>query len=119
MLPERFGPWKTIHKRLLQWSADGTWERHPQRVQAAADAEGAIDWDVSVDSMVMRAHQHAASARKALPPAVSLKGAVEMGHQIEPVWAGLAPHLAEVVRQVRDWAARAAAPHTPRRREHG
>ncbi|MGW6577718.1 transposase, partial [Streptomyces sp. NPDC054945] len=25
-LPERFGPWKTVHKRHLLWSADGTWE---------------------------------------------------------------------------------------------
>ncbi|NED84046.1 transposase, partial [Streptomyces sp. SID11233] len=26
-LPERFGPWKTVHKRHLRWSADGTCER--------------------------------------------------------------------------------------------
>lgn len=108
-LPERFGPWKTIHKRLLQWSADGTWERLLQQVQAAADAEGAIDWDVSVDSTVMRAHQHAAGARKALPPRASSKGAEAMGHQIESAWAGLVAHLAEVVRQVRVWAARGVA----------
>ncbi|MBO8200844.1 transposase [Streptomyces smyrnaeus] len=24
-LPERFGPWQTIHKRHLLWSAEGTW----------------------------------------------------------------------------------------------
>ncbi|WP_405851895.1 IS5 family transposase [Streptomyces sp. NBC_00090] len=72
-LPERFGPWKTVHKRHVQWSADGTWERLLQQVQAVADAEGAIDWDISVDSTVMRAHQHAAGARTA-PPPVSLKG---------------------------------------------
>ncbi|MFJ1548248.1 transposase [Streptomyces sp. NPDC088246] len=46
-LPERFGPWKTVYKRHLQWSADGTWERLLQEVQAVADAEGAIDWDAS------------------------------------------------------------------------
>ncbi|MFI2184111.1 IS5 family transposase [Streptomyces sioyaensis] len=73
-LPERFGPWKTVHKRHLQWSADGTWERLLQQIQAVADAEGSIDWDVSVDSTVMRAHQHAAGARKAPPLAVSRKG---------------------------------------------
>lgn len=108
-LPERFGPWKTVHKRLLQWSADGTWERLLQQVQAAADVEGEIDWDISVDSTVMRAHQHAVGARKALPPPVSSKGAEAMGHQIEPVWVGLAVHLAEVVQQVKVWAARAEA----------
>jgi hypothetical protein len=32
--------------------------------QAKADAIGDIDWLVSVDSTVVRAHQHAAGARK-------------------------------------------------------
>lgn len=86
-LPERFGPWKTVHKRHVQWSADGTWERLLQQVQAVADAEGAIDWDISVDSTVMRGHQHAAGARTA-PPPVSLKGAAVVEHQIDPAWEG-------------------------------
>ncbi|CAL9340125.1 hypothetical protein SUDANB132_00246 [Streptomyces sp. enrichment culture] len=34
------------------------------RLQSLADAEGAITWDLSVDSTVCRAHQHAAGARK-------------------------------------------------------
>ncbi|MGW7615041.1 IS5 family transposase [Streptomyces antimycoticus] len=68
-LPERFGPWQTVHKRHALWSADGTWDRLLQQVQARVDAEGGIDWDVSVDSSVMRAHQHAAGAPKAAPPA--------------------------------------------------
>jgi hypothetical protein len=33
-------------------------------LQARADAEGLITWDVSVDSTVARAHQHAAGARR-------------------------------------------------------
>lgn len=56
-LPERFGPWKTVYERHRLWSADGTWERLLQQVQAAADAAGEIDWDVSVDSTTVRAHQ--------------------------------------------------------------
>ncbi|MFD9813313.1 hypothetical protein [Streptomyces sp. NPDC059080] len=32
--------------------------------QAKADAVGDIDWLVSVDSTVVRVHQHAAGARK-------------------------------------------------------
>ncbi|RKS97072.1 DDE family transposase [Streptomyces sp. 3211.6] len=39
-LPERFGPWKTVYERHRLWSADGTWERLLQQVQAAADAVG-------------------------------------------------------------------------------
>jgi transposase len=61
-LPERFGPWKTVYERHRLWSADGTWERLLQQVQAAADGAGEIDWDVSVDSAIVRAHQHAAGA---------------------------------------------------------
>ncbi|MBH1933620.1 transposase [Streptomyces sp. AV19] len=53
-LPERFGPWKTVYERHRLWSADGTWERLLQQVQAAA---GEINWDVSVDSTIIRAHR--------------------------------------------------------------
>ncbi|MFH9656401.1 IS5 family transposase [Streptomyces anulatus] len=73
-LPERFGPWKTVYERHRLWSADGTWERLLQQVQAAADAAGEIDWDISVDSTVVRAHQHAAGARTDPPPAPGSKG---------------------------------------------
>lgn len=34
-----------------------------------------IDWDISVDSTIVRAHQHAVGARTDLPPATRLKGA--------------------------------------------
>ncbi|WP_398854109.1 IS5 family transposase [Streptomyces lateritius] len=64
-LPEPYGPWKTVYERHRRWSADGTWGRLLQQVQAQADAAGGIDWDVSVDSTSIRAHQHAAGARKA------------------------------------------------------
>ncbi|MFF1736848.1 transposase, partial [Streptomyces sp. NPDC058247] len=53
--PERFGPWKTVYERHGLWSADGTWERLHQQVQAPADAAVEIDWDVSVDSTIVRA----------------------------------------------------------------
>ncbi|MFI6847264.1 IS5 family transposase [Kitasatospora sp. NPDC050467] len=67
-LPERYGPWKTVHERHRRWSADGTWEMLLRRIQAEADAAGEIDWDVSVDSTSVRAHHHAAGARHAPPP---------------------------------------------------
>jgi transposase len=67
-LPARFGKWKTVHDRHRRWSADGTWERLLLSVQAHADAEGQIDWNmVSVDSTTCRVHQHAASARTDAP----------------------------------------------------
>ncbi|WP_414719158.1 IS5 family transposase [Streptomyces sp.] len=70
-LPERFGPWKTVYERHRSWSADGTWEGLLQQARAAADAAGELDWDISVDSTIMRAHQHAAGARTEGPPAGS------------------------------------------------
>ncbi|WP_405698928.1 IS5 family transposase [Streptomyces sp. NBC_01383] len=73
-LPERFGPWETVYKRHRRWSADGTWQMLLSRIQVAEDAEGGIDWDVSVDSTAVRAHQHAAGARKKRPRPPSLKG---------------------------------------------
>ncbi|WP_420709375.1 IS5 family transposase [Streptomyces sp. NRRL B-3648] len=71
-LPERYGPWKTVHERHRRWSADGTCEMLLRRIQAETDAAGEIDWDVSVDSTSVRAHHHAAGARHAPPP--SFKG---------------------------------------------
>jgi transposase len=45
-LPERFGPWKTVYERHRLWSADGTWKYLLQQIQAAADADGEVDWDI-------------------------------------------------------------------------
>lgn len=108
-LPERFGPWKTVYERHRLWSADGTWERLLQQVQAAADAAGEIDWDVSVDSTIVRAHQRAAGARIDPPPAPASKGAEVPERQDETPWQSLHALLVEVVREVRAWAARGAA----------
>ncbi|MFC8765897.1 IS5 family transposase [Streptomyces sp. NPDC057193] len=67
-LPERYGSWKSAYERHRRWSADGTWDRILQAVQAHADLAGRIDWGmVGVDSTSCRAHQHAAGARKAAP----------------------------------------------------
>ena len=107
-LPERFGPWKTVYERHRLWSADGTWERLLQQVQTAADTAGEIDWNTSVDSTIVRAHQHAAGARTGPPPAPGSKGAERPEHQSETSWQSLHARLAEVVREVRAWAARGA-----------
>lgn len=104
-LPERFGPWKTVYEQHRLWSADGTWEWVLQQVQTAA---GQIDWQVSVDSTAIRAHQSAAGARHAPPPALGgpPKGASGAEHQHERLWRGL---LVGVVQKTRDSAAPAVA----------
>ncbi|MGW2492861.1 IS5 family transposase [Streptomyces sp. NPDC001606] len=65
-VPERYGPWATLHTRFRRWAADGTFDRMLRAAQARADAAGDIEWLVSVDSTVVRAHQHAAGAKKGL-----------------------------------------------------
>lgn len=64
-LPEWYGPRKTVCERFRHWSADGTWDRLLAHVQQHSDAVGEVDWSiVCVDSTAVRAHQHAAGARK-------------------------------------------------------
>jgi transposase len=63
-VPERYGPWQSVYGLFRRWQRNGTWKRILTGLQARADAAGLITWDVSVDSTVARAHQHAAGARK-------------------------------------------------------
>lgn len=62
-VPERYGSWKTAHERLRRWSADGTWDKILAAVQVKDDGQP-VEWVVSVDSSIVRAHQHSAGARK-------------------------------------------------------
>src|ERR687887_473067 len=60
-VPARYGPWQTVYGLFRRWQRDGTWSQILTRLQAQADAKGLITWEVSVDSTIARAHQHAAS----------------------------------------------------------
>jgi len=71
-LPESFGPWQTVWKRHRRFSTDGTWDQIQTHLLAQADAAGDLDWDVSVDSTINRAHQHATNmTRQSLAEAAS------------------------------------------------
>ena len=64
-LPEHFGPWRTVYSRFRRWHAAGVWERVLSTLQAEADAAGELDWSVHfLDGTTVRAHQHAAGAKK-------------------------------------------------------
>jgi transposase len=63
-LPECYGSWAAAYSLFRRWQRDGTWARILTALQTVADADGRIVWDVSVDSTIARAHQHAAGARK-------------------------------------------------------
>ena len=64
-LPERYGPVGTVSSRFYRWCRAGVWDRILSALQAEADARGEIDWDLHfVDATIVRAHQHAAGARR-------------------------------------------------------
>ncbi len=57
-LPERLGDWNSVWRRFDRWARKGVW----QRVFAALQ-DTDLEWLI-LDSTVVRAHQHAAGARK-------------------------------------------------------
>jgi transposase len=67
-LPDSFGPWQTIWKRHKRFSTDGTWDKIHARLVAEADTAGDVEWNVSVDSTINRAHQHATTLSRIEAP---------------------------------------------------
>ena len=63
-VPEQYAPWPTLYGLFRRWQRAGVWDTILSALQAHADADGRIGWDVSVDSATSRAHQHAAGARR-------------------------------------------------------
>jgi len=63
-MPARYGSRSTCADRLARWEREGVWDRLLTEVQAKSDAVGEVVWEVSVDSTTVRAHQHAAGAKK-------------------------------------------------------
>jgi transposase len=63
-LPEEFGPWQTVWKRHHRFSIDGTYQQMFDTVRSSYGIDGPDDLAalLSVDSSVVRAHQHAAGA---------------------------------------------------------
>jgi len=64
-LPERYGPWQSVATRFYRWVASGLWDAILAALQQQGDAAGQLDWSAHyVDGSVIRAHQHAAGARR-------------------------------------------------------
>ena len=65
-LPEEFGPWQTVWKRHHRFCLDGTYQRMFDVVRSSygIDADDDLAQLLSIDSSVVRAHQHAAGAPK-------------------------------------------------------
>lgn len=73
-VPTEFGPWQTLWKRHRRYSGDGTWDKVLAVLLAEADAADRIDWSVSVDSTISRAHQHAANLTRDTGGPIELSG---------------------------------------------
>ena len=65
-LPADLPAWQTVWYRFDRWAKDGTLDAVLVALQGQAHAAGELEWVVSVDSTIARAHQHAAGARHAL-----------------------------------------------------
>jgi transposase len=76
-LPPGFGNWSSLYGRHRRWSLDGTWEKILDALRAGCDEAEGKDWTVSADSTVVRAHQHAAGARRAVPAELARGGRPE------------------------------------------
>ena len=59
-LPERLGDYRTVKRRYYRWIEMGVLDRMLQAFAQEAD----LEW-LMIDSTIVRAHQHAAGARRA------------------------------------------------------
>jgi putative transposase len=57
-LPERYGKWKTVHKRFTRWAKAGVWERVFASLVSDPDNRYLM-----LDSTLVRVHQQAAGGK--------------------------------------------------------
>ena len=57
-LPERYGKWKSVHKRFSRWAKAGVWERVFDTLTGDPDNQYLM-----LDTTLVRAHQQAASGK--------------------------------------------------------
>lgn len=72
-LPERFGNWNTIYKNFNRWSEQGVWARVLEKTQSLARESGDLDWVASIDSTIVRVHQHGATLPRTTGGSVELQ----------------------------------------------
>jgi transposase len=58
-LPERYGPYTTVYNRYNRWAKAGVWLRIFEALAARSPQSMQL-----LDSSIIRAHQHAAGAKK-------------------------------------------------------
>ncbi|MGY1948675.1 IS5 family transposase [Nocardia asiatica] len=63
-VPAKYGSWQAVYGLFRRWQRAGSWAVIVTSLQVEAESAGVIDWQVSVDSTITRAHPHAAGARR-------------------------------------------------------
>ena len=64
-LPKRYGAWQTVSGRFYRWQRNGLWQQLLEELQHQAETIGQVNWEIHyVDGSIVRAHQHAAGAKR-------------------------------------------------------
>ncbi|WP_051163751.1 hypothetical protein [Nocardia brevicatena] len=63
-MPPQYGSWQAVYSLFRRRQRAGAWVFVLKMLQAFADVGGDIDWQVSVNSTIMRAPRHVARARR-------------------------------------------------------
>ena len=92
-LPERFGPWQTVHRYFSQWRRSGVFAGIIEALQIKLDDQGLIDWELwCVDGANVRGSRAAAGAGKKVStttrtnPRTTRWAAVEAGLDPSSTW---------------------------------
>lgn len=78
-LPECFDPWKTVYSRFCKWREDGTLQLVFKTLNADADYE-----NLSIDSTLIKAHQHSAGVKKGQPITKTTSTLGKAGAETQP-----------------------------------
>lgn len=58
-LPDRYGPWESVYSRFKKWRDDGILDNIFRLLAMEAELQ-----ELSMDSTIVRAHQHSSGAKK-------------------------------------------------------
>ena len=78
-LPERFGESNSVFQRLNRWAKKGMWQRVFDALQ-----DPDLEW-VMLDATIVRAHVHAAGARKKVALRNSADRVADSGRKFMPL----------------------------------
>ena len=109
-VPERYGTWQSIYGLFRAWQLAGRWAAILTGLQAAGAEAGLIEWVVSVDSTITRAHQHAAGARRQPETQVEPPAGEPPDHALGRSRGGLSTKVHLAVEQGRKTLATAVTP---------